>query len=144
MSSIWRNAIYLESGTDCLHSLDTFTETKSHLAVVCDVNNEVSGRDPIYIKRGIVTLEDIIEVLLAQDIGDEFDENVHKKELDNQREQLVMLFMERRGCNVMSVEERKAVVAFLGSYVTPFKYDRMKSEVLDELISDIVNNSQVV
>lgn len=37
---------------------------RSHMAIVRDVNNEDTSRDPFYEIKGIVTLEDIIEVSL--------------------------------------------------------------------------------
>jgi len=37
---------------------------KSHLALVRDVNNTYTDRDPFYESKGIVTMEDIIEVIL--------------------------------------------------------------------------------
>ncbi|CAM9946697.1 unnamed protein product, partial [Discosporangium mesarthrocarpum] len=52
--------------------LKLFKEGKSHMGVVRDVNNKGEG-DPFYEVVGIITLEDIIEEILGDEIVDETD-----------------------------------------------------------------------
>lgn len=52
--------------------LRTFKKGKSHIAIVRDVNNDGDG-DPFYEMKGIVTLEDILEEILQDEIVDETD-----------------------------------------------------------------------
>merc|ERR1711862_203081 len=52
-------------------------EGRSHMALVKSVNtNDSTGKDPFYEIQGIITLEDIIEVILGDEILDETDDFV--------------------------------------------------------------------
>lgn len=58
---------------------------KSHMAIVRDVNNESDSADPFYEIKGIITLEDIIEEILGDEIVDETDaflDGTHSVKLD--------------------------------------------------------------
>ncbi len=55
---------------DVLRELKT---GRTHMALVRDVNNEDENQDPFYEIKGIITLEDIIEEILGDEIVDETD-----------------------------------------------------------------------
>ena len=52
--------------------LNIFQTGRSHLALVHDVNNDGPG-DPYYFNIGILTLEDVLEELIMEEILDETD-----------------------------------------------------------------------
>ena len=53
--------------------LAMFKSGRTHLAMVHDVNSESEDKDPFYEVKGLVTLEDIIEEILQDEIVDETD-----------------------------------------------------------------------
>ena len=61
---------------------DMFDEFKSgekgHMAVVQDVNDE-GEEDPFYESVGLITLEDIVEEIIQQEINDETDVIIDNK-----------------------------------------------------------------
>jgi len=76
-----RPAVHVFPDTPLSKMLELFKSGKSHLAIVHDVNNEGDG-DPYYEEIGVITLEDIIEEILQDDIVDETDVyvDVHEKQ----------------------------------------------------------------
>jgi metal transporter CNNM len=58
------------------HVLKLLKKGRSHMALVRDVNHGDGTHDPFYEIKGIITLEDIIEIILGDEIIDETDELV--------------------------------------------------------------------
>jgi metal transporter CNNM len=58
------------------HVLKILKKGRSHMALVRDVNHGDGTLDPFYEIKGIITLEDIIEIILGDEIVDETDELV--------------------------------------------------------------------
>ena len=58
------------------HVLTKLKKGRSHMALVKDVNHGDGTHDPFYEIKGIITLEDIIEIILGDEIVDETDELV--------------------------------------------------------------------
>ena len=74
--SAYKREIYsIDGGSNLLQALKYFTENRSHIAVVNDVNG---------MSIGIITLEDTVETLLGWEIIDEFDPVADMRELANE------------------------------------------------------------
>jgi metal transporter CNNM len=63
--------------------LKTFKTGRSHVAIVHDSKEDDNGGDPYYVTLGLVSLEDIIEEILRDEIVDETD--VYVDNLGNKR-----------------------------------------------------------
>jgi len=133
LSSCLRDVEHIDHTTNCMSTLKYFKNGGTHLAVVTQVERQDQSRDPYLKKVGIVTLEDIIEELIADEIVDEYEED-NKEAQRLQKEQLLALFMQRQAGKVLAENEIKAVTEFLANYVTPFFPNRIKTSVLQELV----------
>jgi metal transporter CNNM len=56
--------------------LRLFKRGKSHIAIVRDVNQNEGNGDPFYEVKGVITLEDILEEIIGDEIMDETDDRV--------------------------------------------------------------------
>jgi metal transporter CNNM len=124
---------------------DMFDEFKSgekgHLALVQEVNND-GDADPFYETVGLVTLEDIIEEIIQQEIIDETDvviDNKTKKKRKRERykkDAEVKMFQGVRN-NVVSItpHENMAVLQFLTTSVRAFSPENINQMILRKMLS---------
>ena len=123
---------------DVLRELKT---GRSHMALVRDVNNENPDQDPFYEVKGIITLEDIIEEILGEEIVDETDafvDGTHSQRVyreENFEFARLRLLDSKIVDEKLSDEEVMAVTAHLSknhnqvvSLLTDHQLDRLISE----------------
>jgi len=113
---------------------------KGHLAVVQEVNDDSEG-DPFYETVGLVTLEDIIEEIIQQEIIDETDvviDNKTKKKRKRERykkDAEVKMFQGARHTVTITAHENMAVLQFLTTSVRAFAPDILSMRILTKLLS---------
>lgn len=114
--------------------LHTFKQGKSHIALVKEVVYR-SDSDPIYRTVGIITMEDIIEALLQEDIQDEHD---IERELDIgkdfSKQNSMLLFANCPTVTEITKEERLAIITFLATNVEPFNSSHMTYKKVKKLV----------
>ena len=124
---------------------DMFDEFKSgekgHLALVQEVNND-GDADPFYETVGLVTLEDIIEEIIQQEIIDETDvviDNKTKKKRKRERykkDAEVKMFQGVRNNKVsITPHENMAVLQFLTTSVRAFSPENINQMILRKMLS---------
>jgi CRP-like cAMP-binding protein len=106
--------------------LTIFKQGRGHMAVVRGILEHDDGRDNEYKIKGIVTLEDIVEAILGDEIIDETDQFVHmesrdkvnRKEFDYGR---LDLLDSKLNENILAADEVSAIAAHLTSNYTMFQ-----------------------
>jgi len=123
---------------------DMFDEFKSgekgHLALVQEVNND-GDSDPFYETVGLVTLEDIIEEIIQQEIVDETDvviDNKSKKKRKRERfkkDAEVKMFQGAKHAVTITPHENMAVLQFLTTSVGAFSPEHIRQTILKKLLT---------
>ncbi|CAM9989171.1 unnamed protein product [Ectocarpus fasciculatus] len=118
--------------------LNVFKQGKSHLSLVRDVNDAGEG-DPFYEVVGIITLEDIIEEILGDEIVDETDAFVDmQNQLPVQRGQFDMSRLQLLNANAdksaLSTDEAKAVASHLMANV-PQQFEGINVSHVESIIA---------
>jgi len=136
MSSIIIRDIVAVPADDKLEPLlGYFKKGHSHLGVVYKiVDQTTTGRDPYREVIGIVTLEDIIEEIIMDEIEDEYEPFDDKNNRQILKEKLIYIFTEHEADKVLNEQEIRACLEFLQKYVKPFKTQFVKRDILNVLI----------
>jgi metal transporter CNNM len=92
------------------------------------------GRDPTHRVVGIVTLEDIIEEIIQDEIVDEFEMFDDKQHRWLMKQRLVKLFTDHRAETALSKDELNAIVQYLEKYIGAFHPSKLKPNSLSKLI----------
>jgi metal transporter CNNM len=85
MSSSLRDSVNIDNTTSCLRVLSQFRQGTTHMAMVTKIENN-GKTDPYLRKIGLITLEDIIEQVIGEEIEDEFQGDDGKEERRLQKE----------------------------------------------------------
>ena len=101
--------------------LNYFKKGLTHVGVVTKVVAQGTGLDPVKEVVGIVTMEDIIERLLGDQIEDEYEASEKRQERRLLKEKLALYYTDSRAGKQLDDAEVKACLQFLETYVQPFK-----------------------
>jgi metal transporter CNNM len=113
--------------------LSEFKKGKTHIAIVRKVIYEET-LDHSYENVGVLTLEDIIEALIQDDIQDEHD--IERKRKDKHAKKAALLFAKEEARFALSAQEILAIHVFLYETVPVFSNHYITSESLYSLINE--------
>ena len=81
LSNVLREIVHINHSTTCLQVLTCFKQGGTHLAIVTQVetgdsdpaNSTWQGKDPYLKKIGLITLENVLEMVIDAEIEDEYE-----------------------------------------------------------------------
>ena len=114
-SMIIREVIAVDHEDKLEPLLGYFKKGLTHIAIVTQIkdNKENRDRDPTKEVVGIVTLEDIIEEIIMDEIEDEYELLDEKNQRKILKDKLLTLFTDHEAQRVLNEEEIKACLEFL-------------------------------
>lgn len=112
-SIIIRDVIAVDYSDKLEPLLGYFKKGLTHIGIVTKVNASDGVREPTKKVVGIVTLEDIIEEIIMDEIEDEYELLDEKNQRKILKEKLVTLFTDHEAQKVLNQEEIMACLEFL-------------------------------
>ncbi len=119
--------------------MQRFRKGTGHMAIVVDVVHPPEGKDPYYEFKGIITLEDIVEVILGAEITDELDDFTNdngKSDIRQRDRELAMkvLLSDTTMTDKLNPLERSAVASHLMNNIPSFQ------KIANDLSGGTINN----
>lgn len=134
-----RNLLTVKHDTPLNKMLNIFCQGGAHMAIVHRDQSDNDGPDTI----GVVTLEDLIEALIGQDIVDETDvytNNLSKQRVKRVRSidpEVLTMFDSKHDDEVLSEKEVLAVASYLSSNTFEFSESFIRIDVLRRMLAAI-------
>lgn len=139
-----RSVLVVYENTPLNEMLDIFKQGGGHMAVVRRIVATNPGEPPTLATLGVVTLEDLIEELIGQDIVDETDayhDKNRKKPVQRVRsidpEVLKMFDSTRHKEDLLSAKEVLVVGSYLSNNTDEFAGHLIDLEVLQDILAEI-------
>lgn len=129
--------------------LTIFKQGRGHMAIVRGVIEFEDGRDNEYKIKGIVTLEDIVEAILGDEIIDETDQFIHMESRDRVNRQefdygRLDLLDSKLNENNLNPDEVNAIAAHLISNNSVFKKTESGEAIDIQLLKNFISTIQAL
>jgi CBS domain containing-hemolysin-like protein len=145
-----RDVIAVDHKTTLEVLLTFLKRSHSHFAIVTEVVQDVAGHEPSINKVGIITLEDIIEEILQEEIQDERELDEYKGDRMRLRQRLVMVFSDRKANQVLSSDMLFAVTEYFQDRIVPLLEAGTKLKfgskltITEEMLDFLIGNGEIL